>query len=124
MNLPMNDPHPEKKSPQEIEILHRAFRAFNEATEQLQNSSDELNEALETNQNYLHNIMESLPTGVIVVDQNNVITTFNKTAGAITGLNLETCLNKPLGELFPIYLFQNLVGRTTKEKKTSPIVER
>ena len=63
MNLPMNDPHPEKKSPQEIAILNRAFKSFNEATEQLQNSYDELNEALETNQNYLHNIMESLQHG-------------------------------------------------------------
>jgi len=124
MNLPMNDPHPEEKSPQEIAILNRAFQSFNEATEQLQNSYDELNEALETNQNYLHNIMESLPTGVIVVDQNSIITTFNKTAGAITGLNLETCLNKPLSEVFATDLFENLVGRTTKEKKTSPSIER
>ena len=46
MNLSMNDPHPEKKSPQEIAILNRAFKSFNEATEQLQNSYDELNEAL------------------------------------------------------------------------------
>ena len=124
MNLPMNNPHPEKKSPQEIAILNRAFQSFNEATEQLQNSYDELNEALETNQNYLHNIMQSLPTGVIVVDQNSIITTFNKTAGAITGLDLETCLNKPLSEAFATDLFENLVSRTTKEKKTSPIIER
>ena len=122
MNLPMNNPHPEKKSPQEIAILNRAFQSFNEATEQLQNSYDELNEALETNQNYLHNIMQSLPTGVIVVDQNSIITTFNKTAGAITGLDLETCLNKPLSEAFATDLFENLVSRTTKEKKTSHII--
>lgn len=120
----MNDPHSEKKSPQEIAILNRAFQSFNEATEQLQNSYDELNDALETNQNYLHNIMESLPTGVIVVDQNNTITTFNKTAGAITGLNLETCINKPLSKVFKTDLFKNLVCRTTKEKNTSPIIER
>ena len=68
--------------------------------------------------------MESLPTGVIVVDQNNAINTFNKTAGAITGLDPETCLNKPLSEVFSIDLFEKIVGRTTKEKQKSPIVER
>ena len=64
--------------------------------------------------------MESLPTGVIVVDQNNAINTFNKTAGAITGLNPEECLNKPLSEVFSIDLFEKIVGRTTKEKQKSP----
>mgnify|MGYP003966236177 FL=1 len=122
MNLPMNNPSSEKRSPREIAILNQAFQSFNEATEQLQNSYDVLNEALETNKNYLHNIMESLPTGVIVVDQNNAINTFNKTAGTITGLDPEACLNKPLSEVFSIDLFEKIVRRTTKEK--SPIVER
>ena len=124
MNLPMNDPHSEKRSPREIAILNQAFQSFNEATEQLQNSYDVLNEALETNKNYLHNIMESLPKGVIVVDQNNAINTFNKTAGAITGLNPETCLNKPLNEVFATDLFEKVVRRTTKEKQKSPTIER
>ncbi|MGY8762155.1 MAG: PAS domain-containing protein, partial [Nitrospinaceae bacterium] len=86
----MNDPQSEKRSPREIAILNQAFQSFNDATKQLQSSYDELNDALEANQNYLHNIMESLPTGVIVVDQSNAINTFNKTAGIITGLKPET----------------------------------
>ena len=52
MNLPMKNPHPEKNSPQEIAILNQAFQSFNEATEQLQNSYDVLNEALETKTTY------------------------------------------------------------------------
>ena len=121
MNLPMKNPHPEKNSPQEIAILNQAFQSFNEATEQLQNSYDVLNEALETNKNYLHNIMESLPTGVIVVDKNNAIHTFNKTAGEITGLDPEACLNKQLSEVFSTDFFEKIVGRTTKEKQLSLI---
>ncbi|KMP10595.1 hypothetical protein UR09_05770 [Candidatus Nitromaritima sp. SCGC AAA799-A02] len=130
----MNNPHPEKRDAKEIEILNRAFQSFNEATEQLQSSYDELqarikvldielarkNEALETNlrekeevKNYLHNILESLTTGVIVVDRSNKITTFNKTAGSITGLTPESCLHKPLGEVFSTNLFENLVHRVT-----------
>ena len=124
MNLLMENPPSGKRSPQDVAILNQAFQSFNEATELLQNSYDVLNEALETNKNYLHNIMESLPTGVIVVDQNNAIHTFNKTAGAITGLDPKMCLNKPLGEVFSTDLFEKIVGRTTKETKKSPIVER
>ena len=121
----MNDSHSEKKSPQEIAILNRAFQSFNEATEQLQNSYDELNEALEKNQNYLQNIMESLPTGVIVVDQNSIITTFNKTAGDNNRIKLGNLSQQTTGRSIRTSdLFENLVGRTTKEKKTSPIVER
>ena len=120
----MKNPSSEKSSPQEIAILNQAFQSFNEATEQLQNSYDVLNEALEENKNYLHNIMESLPTGVIVVDQNNTINTFNKTAGTITGLDPEVCLNKQLSEVFPTDLFEKIIGRTTKEKQKSPIIER
>ena len=120
----MKNPRSEKSSPREIAILNQAFQSFNEATQQLQNSYDVLNEALETNKNYLHNIMESLPTGVIVVDQNNAINTFNKTAGAITGLDPETCINKQLSEVFTTDLFEKIVGRTTKEKQKSPVIER
>ena len=124
MNSPMKNPPSEKSSPQEIAILNQAFQSFNEATEQLQSSYDVLNEALEENKNYLHNIMESLPTGVIVVDQTNTINTFNKTAGTITGLNPEVCLNKQLSEVFPTDLFEKIVGRTTKKKQKSLVIER
>ena len=124
MNISMKNPHSEKSRPREIAILNQAFQSFNEATEQLQRSYDVLNEALEINKNYLHNIMESLPTGVIVVDQKNAINTFNKTAGAITGLDPKVCLNKPLREVFSTDLFEKIVGRTTKEKQKSPVIER
>jgi len=127
---------PQGKSPkEEIEILSQAFQAFNEATQQLQDSYDNLkervklldlelaekNQALEKNlkekeevKNYLNNILESLTTGVIVVDQNGEITTFNKTAGLITGLTPEACLGKPLAKLFVQDLFENMVSRLAK----------
>lgn len=145
MNAPMNNPHPEKGNPREIEILNRAFQAFNEATQQLQNSYDELkarikvldlelarkNEELETNlqekeevKNYLNNILESLTTGVIVVDRDNTITTFNKTAGSITGLSPETCLHKPLNQVFSMDLFENLVQRVLKNEGQALSLDR
>jgi PAS domain S-box-containing protein len=125
-----------KKTPkEELEILSQAFQTFNEATQQLQDSYDDLkervklldlelakkNQELEKNltekeevKNYLNNILESLTTGVIVIDKQGRITTFNKTAGWITGLTPESCLGKPLPDLFHDDLFENMVSRLTK----------
>jgi PAS domain S-box-containing protein len=125
-----------KKTPkEELEILSQAFQTFNEATQQLQDSYDDLkervklldleltkkNQELEKNltekeevKNYLNNILESLTTGVIVIDKQGRITTFNKTAGQIAGLTPETCLGKPLKDLFHDDLFENMVSRLTK----------
>ncbi|MFQ5449540.1 MAG: nitrogen regulation protein NR(II) [Nitrospinaceae bacterium] len=124
----MNQPHQGKKTQKEIELLSQAFKAFNEATQQLQGSYDKLrlelakkNLELEKNlkekeevKNYLNNILESLTTGVIVVDQKGKITTFNKTAGTITESHPDSCLGKQLEEVFPHDLFENLVARLAK----------
>lgn len=141
----MNDPLQGIKSKEEIEILGQAFQAFNQATGQLQAAYDNLqqrvqhldlelakkNEALERNlrekeevKNYLHNILESLTNGVIVVDRENRITTFNKTAAAITDLDAESCLGKKLEEVFPYDLFANLVCRLSQSREHPVSVDR
>jgi PAS domain S-box-containing protein len=135
-----------KKTPkEELEILSQAFQTFNEATQQLQDSYDDLkervklldlelakkNQELEKNltekeevKNYLSNILESLTTGVIVIDKQGNITTFNKTAGLITGLTLESCLGKPLKDLFHDDLFENMVARLAKTGGSPLSVDR
>ncbi len=132
----MNESLQGKNTPkEELEILSQAFQTFNDATQQLQDSYNDLkarvklldlelakkNQELEKNlaekeevKNYLNNILESLTTGVIVIDKQGRITTFNKTAGLITGLTPESCLGKPLKDLFHDDLFENMVSRLTK----------
>jgi len=132
----MNESLQGKNTPkEELEILSQAFQTFNDATQQLQDSYNDLkarvklldlelakkNQELEKNlsekeevKNYLNNILESLTTGVIVIDKQGRITTFNKTAGWITGLTPESCLGKPLKDLFHDDLFENMVSRLTK----------
>jgi len=135
-----------KKTPkEELEILSQAFQTFNEATQQLQDSYDDLkervklldlelakkNQELEKNltekeevKNYLNNILESLTTGVIVIDKQGSITTFNKTAGLITGLTPESSLDKPLKDLFHDDLFENMVSRLAKTGGSPLSVDR
>ena len=105
-----------KENSKDIEALIKKMEAFTEVAEQLQRSYDELqvrikkldleladkNKELEKNlvekeevKNYLNDILESLTNGVIVVDRLGRITTFNQTAGNLTGLKPQNCLGKP-----------------------------
>ena len=119
----------------EIQTLIQNMEAFNEVTAQLQNSYDELqgrvkqldlelsdkNDELEKNlaekervKNYLNDILESQTNGVIVVDRAGIITTYNKTAGILTGIKPQSCLGKTLNEVFP--LFEPVVARLGKNR--------
>ncbi len=142
----MNESLQGKNTPkEELEILSQAFQTFNDATQQLQDSYNDLkarvklldlelekkNQELEKNltekeevKNYLNNILESLTTGVIVIDKQGRITTFNKTAGLITGLTPESCLGKPLQDLLHDDLFENMVSRLTKTGRNPLNVDR
>ncbi|MEC7641630.1 MAG: ATP-binding protein [Nitrospinota bacterium] len=99
------------------EELHRAFEFFNERAAQLEKSHEtlqgqvkQLSLDLEKTKTYLHNILESLTTGVVVVDQEEKITTFNKSAGLITGCQPTKCVGKNLKDIFPRELFEKTVS--------------
>ncbi|MCZ6513599.1 MAG: ATP-binding protein [Nitrospinae bacterium] len=134
----MADPTEEDKRQKELEVLRAAFQAFNETTEHLQKSYETLQERIkdlnleleqknielgnnlqekEKVKNYLHNILESLTSGVIVVDDNQSITTLSQTAGAILNLSPEECLNRPLNEAVPHPLFHTMVERLKESQK-------
>ncbi len=114
---PMSD----KIEQKELGLLNQAFQTFTEATSKLEESYgrlekrveslnlelEEKNVALEKNlkekenvKNYLHDILESLPTGVMVLNAHRSITTFNKTAGEIAGIDPEKALGKTFDEVF------------------------
>ena len=65
-----------------------------------------LNEKEEV-KNHLHNILESVTTGVIVVNLQGEITTFNCAAENITGLALKKVLGKKFDKVFDLNFFQN-----------------
>ena len=134
----MEDPTQEDKKQKELEVLRAAFQSFNETTEHLQKSYETLQERiqglsleleqknleLESNlqekekvKNYLHNILESLTSGVIVVDENQTVTTLSQTAGAILNLSPDKCLNQPLAQAVPHPVFPTLVARLQESQK-------
>lgn len=140
---PMTDEHPARNTP-DLETLQAAFQAFNETTRHLQESYEKLqqhvraldleleekNKQLEHNlkekeavRSYLNNILQSLTTGVIVVDGNDRITTFNQTAERLTGLAESDCRGKTLSEVFEVDLFERLVERVRGADAAQPVFQ-
>lgn len=134
----------EEKRRKEIEILSRAFASFNEATQQLQSSYDSLqqrvqaldlelaqkNEELQRNlrekdevKNYLNYILESLTTGVIVVDEKGLITTFNKALGGITGEEPSACLGKTPRAVFGSDIIEDILRQLTQSDPKPPCID-
>ncbi len=141
----MSEPGKDDPKKEELEVLRRAFTSFTEVTEQLQKSYDNLqlriqqldlelarkNEELEQNlrekeevKNYLDFILQSLTNGVIVVDREGCVTTFNKTAGHISGLDPAHCLGKPLTGLFPNDLLPLLIERLSESEEMTMTQEQ
>ena len=133
-------------APETVEFLKGLIESFNEsaaslkdAYNTLQNKFDALNLRLEeTNEelkqsldeqerlsNYLTNILESLSSGVLVVDVNGVITLFNRGAELITGIKVDDAINKSYREvmgtdtpeeLTPLWVLSNKESRSQMEK--------
>ncbi|MDY6861487.1 MAG: PAS domain S-box protein, partial [Thermodesulfobacteriota bacterium] len=99
----------------EVKLLNEAFLSFNESNlklqehyrnleeevRQLNKEIEEKNKVLEKNlkekeevKNYLHNVLESLSSGIIVKDSKNAITVFNLTAEKITGYTRNDAIGK------------------------------
>jgi len=137
---------PPDVTPETVEFLRGLIESFNtsaaglkEAYLALQDKFDKLNLRLEAANlelkqsldeqerlsNYLTNILESLTSGVLVVDTQGVITMFNRGAEVITGIPSNDAVNKSyrkvMGtdtpeELTPLWVLANNDGRSQMEK--------
>jgi PAS domain S-box-containing protein len=124
--LPLNPG--EGKDNDAIRLLNQAIDSFNGAAskfetyyQHLENRVRELdielknkNEALEISLKekekvkcHLHNILESVTTGVVVVDLKGRVTTFNTAAENITGFFSGEVREKRIDKIFPPNFFQN-----------------
>ncbi len=87
--------------------LNKAYRALEVKIDDLRAELEEKNRLLsgsvaETSKvkNFLSKILENMSSGVIVIDNSQKITLFNKMAGEITGFNPDKALGKKYSELF------------------------
>jgi len=112
-----------------IQLLNQSIESFNGAAQkfetyyrhleervreldiELAHKNKELKQNLKEKEevkNYLRNILESLTSGVIVVDLKGRITTFNRAAEYMTGMNFDEVKGKNIDEILGANLFPAL----------------
>ena len=72
----------------------------NQASTAIQNAR--LFESVSVARNLMHNVFESMPSGVITTDTDGVITLFNRAAESIRNINSGECLNLPSTLVLPL----------------------
>lgn len=107
----MAESPPQPPKPADIEKLTRMMEAVLQSDRQLQSSYEKLHREKEQVKNYLNEILESLTTGVIVADQEERITVFNKMAGIIIGRSPQDVLGKKLQQALNTDLFESMIHR-------------
>ncbi|MCJ7497958.1 MAG: ATP-binding protein [candidate division Zixibacteria bacterium] len=116
-----------------IQKLHQAYKDLEDKFEnlnlELEQTNLKLRESLvekEKITNYLNNILESLTSGVLVVNLEGKITLFNRAAEEITGYKAEEILNRPYLEVMgkginlqatPIYTMRSGNSHLNEEKE-------
>lgn len=129
------------KNEKNIDLLNKAFLSFNktakildERWEKLQKKLEKTNlQVMQTNErlrkalsetkktrNFLNNIIESIDSGIVVVDKNNIILFFNKSAEVITSLKKENIVGKKYSNFFSK---QNVNLLNKVFSKSSPVAE-
>ncbi len=112
----------------QVKLLQEAFNTFNAATAELQQSYeklklqvkdlnielDETNKKLKKNltekeelQQYLQNVLDNAPNGVIVVNNKGHIKDFNKAAELITSISFNDVRDTHINEILPQIKMQN-----------------
>jgi len=93
----------------QITALIKVIEYFNETTERVQEAYQKLETRVKELNIYLTNILESMTSGVVVVDLDGRITVYNKAAEQITGYKSKQILGTP---------YLKYLGRNLKERQT------
>lgn len=116
-----------------IQKLHQAYKDLEQKFEnlnlELEHTNLKLRESLAEKEkitNYLNNILESLTSGVLVVNLEERITLFNRAAEEITGYKAEEVLNRPYLEIMgkdidiqttPVHTLRSGTSHLNEEKE-------
>jgi len=116
-----------------IQKLHQAYKDLEQKFEnlnlELEQTNLKLRESLAEKEkvtNYLNNILESLTSGVLVVNSEEKIALFNRAAEEITGYKAEEVLNRPYLEVMgkgialqatPVHTLRSGVSHLSEEKE-------
>lgn len=102
----------EKTFNDEIGIL---YMGFNDMLEQIHNRED----ALKRTQSFLKSVIEAMPSILIALNYEGIITQWNKAASNLTGIPSEKAVGKNLWEILPSFRrYQNAAEMVLKQQRS------
>lgn len=129
-------------SEEKLESLSKAFELFSKETSRLENAyaamkeqfmavNIELEESnkllkdkvldLDAVSHYLNSILSNLSQGIIFIDLNGMITTYNQAAQTILGVEVEDVLFNPIWENFPDDIFGFSLREALSNRESHPL---
>ncbi|MDX9973020.1 MAG: ATP-binding protein [FCB group bacterium] len=110
------------------QTMEESFRRLETRVEELDRELAEKNRELALTSDYLRSILNSMSDGVVAVDTDGVLTTFNRAACAILGFDAEESLGRPFADVFGRDFSAGPGRRVTelrsKDGKTVPVSEK
>ncbi len=82
------------------QTMEEAYRRLEARVHELDRELEAKNRELAITSDYLSNLLESMSDGVIAVDNDGIITRFNRAAGTVLGYRAEEVTGKPFREVF------------------------
>ncbi|KPJ61046.1 MAG: hypothetical protein AMJ46_03500 [Latescibacteria bacterium DG_63] len=104
-----------KRRESEVERTTLFSARLQHELEKARKTEEKAREELLALHRYNENVLESLNTGVLVVDPEGIVTTFNTEATRITGLPDSWVVGKPLSDMPALRAFDALLTRVTRE---------
>jgi PAS domain S-box-containing protein len=108
-----------KSNSDEVGML---YDSFNDMMEQIQNRDiqrDEVETSLKAAEFFLSSVMDSMPSTLITIQQDGIVTQWNKSAIKLTGIDSNTARNKVLWDLIPDFeKYKGAIKKVLHTKKT------
>lgn len=111
------------KEKDQIRFFMKQQQEWSQFIESLNQTIEVLHKKMKTLQNDLHlknqeltNVLQSLSNGLIVTDLLGKVVTFNRAAVAITGIDIESAIGKPISELLKNPVLPEVLDEEAFEK--------
>lgn len=98
-----------------------AEKLISQVLEQSISKRDHYELELHNLQNYLSNIINSMPSVIVCVDADSKVTQWNKTAEKATGIEADTALGKTLSDVFS--QMTSMMQKITESIRTGEIIQ-
>lgn len=91
------------KSSDEVGVLANSFESMRASIKDKIQDLTEVNRETESLKNYLNNVIDSMPSLIAGIDENGIITQWNKQAEQFTNVDKQSAIGASLVDVLPLY---------------------